>query len=97
MIDWSNLFMNGLWILGTAIALATLSLASWDASVHRAKFRDSLRQSHIQIALNIAGFLFSAGLAGSTDVVWQRILWILLSVGFLIQIGIERYREKSKT
>jgi len=93
MIDWYNLIMNTCWISGCAVALATISYASWEASAQREKIRVWLRQPNIQIALNFGGFLFCTGLAGTSGVVWQRILWILLGIGFLVQISGKVYRK----
>ena len=93
MIDWYNLFMNACWILGCAVALASLSYASWDASASGKTFKDRLRQSKIQIALNIGGLLFTVGLAGTSQAIWQRVLWIILGLGFLAQIVIEFFRR----
>lgn len=93
MIDWYNLLMNASWILGCAVALATLSFTSWEASASGKTFKDCLRQSKIQIALNIGGLLFTVGLAGTSQSIWQRVLWIILGLGFLVQILIEFFRR----
>lgn len=95
MIDWYNLFWNALWILGCALALATLSYASWEAANQGEKFRVWLGQTHLQIPLNLAGLLFSLGLAGTSEVIWQRILWVLLALGFGIQIGVALRQQKA--
>ena len=89
MIDWYNLIMNLCWILGCGIALAALSYASWEASTREEKLLLCMRRSHIQIILNLGGLLFCTGMTGTADVVWQQILWIVLAIGFLIQILIE--------
>ena len=94
MIDWYNLIMNACWIFGCSVALAALSYASWEASAQGEKIRTCLSQDHIQISLNLSGLLFCVGLAGTSDVVWQRILWILLGLGFLAQVGGDFYRKK---
>lgn len=95
MIDWYNLVVNAFWILGCAIALAAVAYASWEASALQDKFRIRLGQPHIQIFLNIGGLLFSLGLAGTSGVIWQQVLWILLALGFAIQIGVGIYKMKS--
>ena len=97
MIDWYNLVMNSFWILACAIALAMLSYASWEASALKVKFLARLKQPQYQIILNIAGLLFCIGLAGTSDVVWQQILWGLLGLGFVLQIVMEfkKSRESS--
>ena len=94
MIDWYSLLMNALWIFACALALATVSYANWQASAMKEKFRVILGKSGIQVALNSAGLLFCIGLAGTSEVLWQRVLWILLAAGFTLQIGVEVYRRK---
>jgi hypothetical protein len=98
MIDWYNLVMNSFWILACAIALATLSYASWEASTMKEKFLTRLGQPNYQNILNIAGLLFCVGLAGTSDVVWQQILWGLLGLGFIFQfvLGLKKRRETQK-
>ena len=93
MIDWYNLLMNALWILACALALATLSYVSWQASVTGEKFRALVGQPAIQLWLNVSGLLFCAGLAGTSEAIWQRVLWILLAMGFAVQLGMETYRR----
>jgi hypothetical protein len=95
MIDWYNLVMNAFWVLGCAVALATLSYASWDASVSKEKFFVLLKQSQYQIPLNFGGLVFCVGLAGTSDVVWQQVLWGVLALGFIYQIVME-IRESRK-
>jgi hypothetical protein len=96
MINWYNLTMNALWILGCAVAIATISYASWEASVQGEKFGTRLWQPHIQVTLNISGILFCAGLAGTSAVPWQSILWIVLAIGFLTQTFREIFRRVNR-
>ena len=94
MIDWFNLILNACWIFGCAIALAALSYASWKASTQGNKFRVCVGTPHIQTALKFGGFLFCVGLTGTSEVLWQRILWIVLSIGFLFQFGRELHQKQ---
>ena len=82
MIDWISVGSNALWILGCAIGLATLSYASWEASVYNEKFTARLRRPSLLSCLNLAGLLFSLGLAATSDTVLERILWLVLSIAF---------------
>lgn len=82
MIDWVSVGSNALWILGCAIGLATLSYASWEASVYDEKFTARLRSTPILASLNLAGLLFSVGLAATSDSTIEIILWLLLAVVF---------------
>jgi hypothetical protein len=86
MIDWANLAANALWILGCAVALATLSYASWEASAYHEKFSLRLKRPGIQAALNLGGFLFASGLAATSDSTLEIILWLVLVVAFLAQV-----------
>ncbi len=94
LIDWYNLAMNAFWILGSAVALAALSYASWEASATGDKFSVRLGKPNIQMILNIGGLLFCVGLAGTSDIVWQQVLWGLLGIGFGVQIGAEIYQKR---
>ena len=99
MINWVNLAANSLWILGCAVALATLSYASWEASVLEERFVARLKLPAYQVALNLAGFLFSAGLAATSDTTLKIILWLILTVVFLGQMIVAyfRMRKSDKT
>ena len=37
-------------------------------------------------SLNLAGMIFCAGLALTTEVWWERLLWAILGVLFLVQV-----------
>jgi hypothetical protein len=95
MIDWYNLLMNSFWIFACALALATLSYASWQASLTGEKFWKQLAQPGYQSSFNLAGLLFCVGLAGTSEIIWQRVLWLLLAVGFAVQLGVEIYKVKT--
>ena len=86
MIDWYNLAANALWIIGCAIALATLSYASFEASLSKGKFTARLKQPAMQIALNLAGMLFSLGLAATDDRLLVQALWLVFAALFLFQM-----------
>lgn len=95
MIDWANLAANALWILGCATALATLSYASWEASVLSDNFINRLKLHSYQIALNLAGFLFSAGLAWTSDTTLEIVLWSILTVAFFAQMVASYWRKRN--
>ncbi len=96
MIDWYNLVMNSFWILGCAIALAALSYASWQASATGVKFKVCLGQPKIQVVLNVAGLVFCVGLAGTSDIIWQQVLWGILGLGFVVQIVMEIVKSRKE-
>jgi hypothetical protein len=94
MINWLKLIANSFWILGCALALATLSYASWQASVENEKMRMILSSPRYKISLYAAGTLFSIGLAATSDRIWEIILWIILTFLFIIQAGLSIHQRK---
>ena len=90
MIDWYNLAANTLWILALALALATLGFARWQAQAEGEKLKTILNRPSWQISLNLAGTIFCAGLALTTEVWWEQLLWAILGVLFLVQVVISR-------
>ena len=90
MINWYNLAANSLWIFALALALATISFARWEARSTGAKLGETLNLPGWQTPLNIAGVLFCGGLAATSDVTWERVLWLVLGVLFLVQVVMSR-------
>ncbi len=88
MIDWFCVGANALWVLGCSLALGALSYASWRASIEADKLRVILGKTNYQIALNLAGLLFCAGLAATSGAILQTVLWAALGILFLVQISI---------
>ena len=84
MIDWGNLAVNALWILGCSLALAAFSYASWQASVHGEKITVSLKSPGIRLSLHLGGLLFCLGLALGADSLLEKIVWALLGIAILV-------------
>jgi len=96
MIDWNSLAANSLWIIGCAAALATLSYASWKASLKGIKMCTILTDHQYQIVLNLSGILFCLGLAATSDANWEIFIWILLAVLFAAQFVKTILKNKKK-
>jgi len=80
MIDWPLVLPSAVWISGAALALATLSYASWSASMRGERWRAVLQRSEYQRALLAAACLICVGL-GLTAAAWlETIVWIMLAV-----------------
>lgn len=88
MIDWTNLFFNALWVLGCALALAAVSYAGYRASQQPHGLRRELAARSSQMALFVAGALFCAGLAGTSDRWWEIAAWAVLGVLFALQAAL---------
>ena len=85
MIDWWDVFSNTIWISGGALALAVFSYARWQASIDHQRLRQALGQSAVQAALNVAGALFSLGLAATAHSPLEVIVWLILAGLFIFQ------------
>lgn len=88
MINWYSLAANSLWIFAVALALSVLSIARWEAIMQGESLREMLKSSRWQIMLHISGAFFCVGLAATSDLLWERIIWIILFTWMIIQIGL---------
>jgi hypothetical protein len=80
MIDWPLVLFSAVWIGGAALALATLSYASWSASLRGERLRVVLQQVVYQRLLLAAACLICTGL-GLTAASWlETLLWLILAV-----------------
>ena len=86
MIDWGSLAGNALWILGCALALSTLSFASWQASLNNVNLFEQLRKKGFVRAYYFAGILFCAGLAATSDKLFNIIIWIIMGLFFSVSL-----------
>ena len=79
MLDWKTVVFNSSWVIGTALALATLSHAIWVAGQARNRLQHILTQPGYQRAFNLAGLLFCLGLAGTMRETWKLIGWLIIA------------------
>ncbi len=84
MIDWRNVAANAFWILGLALALATLDLARWEATSKTEKLTTHLRR--YKLPFNFAGCMFAVGLAATSVRDWETLLWGILALLFVVDI-----------
>ena len=85
-IAWFEVFNNGLWIFGLAMALAAVSYADWRRRLSQPPLtlRQALGQPSFQAAWSLGLLLFCAGLALGVGPLWQTVLWTALGLGFLL-------------
>jgi hypothetical protein len=86
MIDWLSLFLNTLWLLGLAVLLATLNSAYYSSQSHHTSLRRTLGQPPYQLATSLGLLLFSAGLAATSTALLERLLWLLLTLAWAVQL-----------
>ncbi len=78
MIEWSLVLSSAVWIGGAALALATLSYASWFAGLRGDRLRAVLQRPTYQLLLRAAACLICAGL-GLTAAGLEAVLWLILA------------------
>jgi hypothetical protein len=83
VIDLWFVLSNSLWIAGLSLLLATISWASWAASVERARMGALLTRTGARRAWSLGLALFSSGLAATSRAWWERALWGALAIVFL--------------
>lgn len=96
MIEIWSVAANGLWILGLAIILAGLSWAHWIAREEQRRFRSVLSRPGIQRTIDLGLLLFCAGLAATSRALWERVLWGLLGLAWIVQAWLAGRRGAKK-
>ena len=86
MIDWYGLVYNALWVLGLAVILAALAMASFQTRVQGVRLRRVLRASAFLLPFGVGMFLFCLGVLFSSQTWWEKALWGLLAVLFAGQV-----------
>ena len=80
VIDWSNIFFNSLWILGSSIILAAFSYHYWQASERQRAITRELQTTSWRRAFWSGLLLISIGLAGTSQRWWEILLWLILTL-----------------
>lgn len=91
MINWQSIFFNSFWVLGLAILLASFSYQYWVAGQENKRLHIQLSQSSFLRFFWLSMALIGIGLAGTSESLWEIIIWILLSLFSLLNIF--RYRQ----
>jgi hypothetical protein len=97
MIDLWFVASNSLWLVGLSLLLATISWASWAASVGKARMVDILMQPDTRRIWGIGMALFCAGMAVTGRAWWEYGLWGMLvvgSLGYAIGPSLAKARQK---
>ena len=90
MMDWRALAFNSLWVFATALGIAVLSHAVWEAQQRSERLPLVIRQPGYQRWLYLAGMLFCLGQAGMEQESWRLGLWLVLAgacLGMLVWEG----------
>lgn len=80
MINWQSVLFNSLWIVGLALLLAGFSYSYWAARDGKRPLSHQLASVEFLAPFWAGMLLFCAGLAGTSERVWEIILWGLLAL-----------------
>lgn len=96
MIDVWGVAANGLWVLGLSVLIAALSWARWVAQKEGLRCRAVLGRPKIQLVIDLGLLLFCAGLAATSRTWWERVLWGLLAVAWVVQAWLTGRRRRGE-
>ena len=85
MVPWWSVLLNTLWILGLALLLADLSFHSWLARQEGSSLRQQFNKLQFLKYFWLALVLITLGLAGTSNRLWERVLWLLLALVSLVR------------
>lgn len=98
LIDWWGLFHNSLWVLGLAVCLASVSMASYEARAEQVRLRAKLGDARFQLPVAVAAVLFCLGLLASGQAWWERAMWALLAaIGVAQAVRVWKHRRTGST
>lgn len=96
MIDCLGLGRNALWVVGLAVGLAALSMASYQARVEGIPLGHQLNKSAFQLPVAIGLAMFCLGLLFSGHSWWEKGFWGCLTALF-VGVAIQRARQGRRT
>ena len=85
MINWVEVGINALWVLGAAGVLASFSYANWWAHERRLPLRQALGKGAFQFPFSVGLALTCLGLLFCAHSRLEGILWLLLAILFVVQ------------
>jgi cytochrome c biogenesis protein CcdA len=85
MIDWYSVGFSALWILGLGLVVAALGFAYYLAGQQKQRFRQALEIPACRIVIDLGLVFFALGWTGSVSSTWERIVWAVLALLFLVQ------------
>lgn len=86
VIDWRSVWTNGLWILGTAVLLATFSYTYWLSRTEPRSLAE-INQQPPYLRLFWSGFLLVLlGLVFTSARWWETAVWLLFTAWALFNL-----------
>ncbi len=79
VIDWHTMWVNGLWILGTAVLLATSSYTYWLSRTKSGTMAEINQQPPYAQLFWLGFLLVLLGLVFTSSRWWETAVWLLFS------------------
>src|SRR5438477_5766834 len=98
MIDWINVALNALWVVGLSVILAAFSYHHWLAAESSRPLRDVLSRPSWTVpfsagmALTCLGFGYGLGSRW-----WERAIWTALAIVFTYELLTNLRQRQRKT
>ncbi|MBP8057613.1 MAG: hypothetical protein KA314_17420 [Chloroflexi bacterium] len=86
VIDWMSLLFHIVWIGGLAIILAAFSYHQWQANQKNLPLRAQLNTTPFIRLLWLGLTLITLGLVGTSNTLWEAIIWIILLLISLLNL-----------
>ncbi len=97
MIDWVNVALNALWILGLSILLAAFSYHHWLAGESSRRLRDVLAQPSFKLPFAAGMVLTCLGFGyGLSERWWEKGIWTALALFYTYELAMRLRRSRSK-
>ena len=97
MIDWVNVVLNAIWILGLSIILAAFSYHHWLAAKTSRPLRQVLSQPSWTVPFSSGMVLACVGFGyGVEDRSWERAVWTALALVFVYHLVIDLRHPRPK-
>ena len=87
MIDWVNVGINALWILGLSVILAAFSYHHWLAGETSRRLRDVLAEPSWKVPFSAGMVLTCVGFGyGLGERWWEKTIWTALALSYGYQV-----------
>jgi hypothetical protein len=84
MLDWTIFITNALWIFGLSMALSSFGWAVWEKTENHVSISAFYSRTTPARVIHIARLLVCTGFALTVATLWERALWIILDIWFLV-------------
>jgi hypothetical protein len=99
MINWQSVVFNSFWISGLAVLLAAFSYTYWSAAQNGRSLRTELLGTDFLRFFWTAAALVCVGLAGTSQTMWETVLWggmAILALFFIVRMFADQQSSREE-